>query len=460
VKPDISLRRQLTGYFILIAIACLSLTLRISPLARTNLSWAFDQDSIGYVRLADGLKSGCGFAPRLAAGGCGPAEVERTPGYPFFLSLFHDTRSVLVVQAVLGTAVCFLVALFAWRQWGFAAGVLAELITALDLSSIINNSVGTEILFTFFATLAILLLLKMISVRAAGMPAIIGALSVGCLLGLAQLVRPIAQVLLIVVPLAMVAMPVPWPRRLAWSALALILPAAAIGGWSYRNLSQRGVWTFSSIGAVNLYYYRAAGVLARESGHSVYEVQSDLLRAEGRETEAPDLWSKTADENPAEMERRGLRIIMSHPWTFTVMSIRALTRNSVMPPNRPAVSAFFGHEADQREANSFLTKDVFSSLKSTLDSPWLLGIRALLAFQSAVTLFMWTGVALAIYRLRDRTSPDVWLIAIPLCASLLLLGAAAGPEMNDRFRVPVVPMLALVAAFGWTAKPRRKATPV
>lgn len=454
MKQSASVRQQTRSLLILVTIACLSFAARIYPLSHADTDWAFDPDSIGYMRLADGFRAGCGFAPLSQTGQCGPAEVERTPGYPFFLSIVQDTRTVIAVQAVLGAAVCFLVALFTWKQWGLAAGIIAESIVALDLSSIINNSIGTELLFTSLITSAILLLLVIIRRTAVDVWFAIGVLSVGCLFGIAELVRPIGQVLLIIVPLAIFSMPaVSLPNKLALSLLALSLPLAVIGGWSYRNHSQRRIWTFSSIGAVNLYYYRAAGVLARESGHSVEEVQGDLLRAAGRETEAPDLWSKTSDEDPAELTSRGMRIVFSHPLNFALMTIRAFTRSSVMPPNRPAVSTFLGHRLDQREANTFLTRDILSSLRSTLGSPWLLTIRALLSFQLALTIFTWIGVGLALWRMHGQPSSVAWLILVPLCASLLLLAAAAGPEMNDRFRVPAVPMLALVAAFGWAAQP-------
>jgi hypothetical protein len=224
-----------------------------------------------------------------------------------------------------------------------------------------------------------------------------------------------------------------------------------IVGWSYRNYQERGIWTFSSIGAVDLYYYKAAGVLAHVTGKSVDQVQIDFLRSAGRESKAPDLWSKTFDEDPAEMVSRGLHIVLSHPFDFAFLTFKSLARSSTMPSNRPDVGSFLGHRADQTEANAFLTRNIFSSLKSTFKSPWLLTIRALLSLQLTLTIFMWIGVGLALWRMRGKPHPIGWLILIPLVSSILLLAAAAGPEMYDRFRVPTVPMFALVAAFGWTA---------
>ncbi len=454
-----SVHKRTTSLLILVTIACLSFAIRIYPLSHPG-TWTRDPDSIGYMRLADGFQTGCGFAPRWQNGKCGPAELERTPAYPLFLAISPDLRTVVIIQAVLGAAVCLLVAFFARSRWGLVAAVIAESIVAFDLSSIIINNIGTEILFTSIITSAILLQLVLVSRTAVDVWFIAGIVGVGCLLGIAELVRPIGQVLCLIAPLPILFTTISLPKKIVLSLLALSFPLAVIMGWSYRNYQQRGIWTFSSIGAVDLYYYRAAGVIAHATGQSVAQVQTALLRSAGRETKDPDLWSKTFDEDPAEMKSRGIHIVLSHPLYFAFMTFKAFARSSVMPSNRPDVSSFLGHSANRTETNAFLTPNILSSLRSTFKSSWLVTVRVLLSFQLALTIFMWIGVGLALCRIRGRPRPIGWLILIPLCASLLLLTAAAGPEMYDRFRVPAVPMLALVAAFGWTASSARSARPV
>jgi hypothetical protein len=450
MKKFNSVHWRTASLFILVTIACLSFAIRIYPLSHPG-TWTRDPDSIGYMRLADGFKTGCGFAPRWQNGKCGPAELERTPGYPLFLAISPDLRIVVIIQAVLGAAVCLLVAFFARSRWGLVAAVIAESIVAFDLSSIIINNIGTEILFTSIITSAILLQLVLVSRTAVDVWFIAGIVGVGCLLGIAELVRPIGQILCLIAPLPVLFTTISLPKKIVLSLLALSFPLVVITGWSYRNYQQRGIWTFSSIGAVDLYYYRAAGVIAHATGQSVTQVQTALLRSAGRETKDPDLWSKTFDEDPAEMKSRGIHIVLSHPLQYAFMTFRAFARGSIMPSNRPDVDSFLGHHADRTEANAFITPNFFSSLGSTFKSSWLLRIRALLSFQFGLTIFMWIGVGLALSRMRGQPGPSVGLVLIPFCASLLLLAAAAGPEMYDRFRVPAVPMLALVAAFGWTA---------
>src|SRR5260370_30954973 len=195
-----SVNEWTASLFILATIACLSFVVRTYPLSHLD-TLNSDPDSIEYMRLADGLQTGCGFAPRWQNGKCGPAELERTPGYPLFLAISPDLRAVIIIQAVLGAAVCLLVAFFARSRWGLVAAVIAESIVAFDLSSIIINNIGTEILFTSIITSAILLQLVLVSRTAVDVWFIAGIVGVGCLLGIAELVRPIGQVLGLIAPL-------------------------------------------------------------------------------------------------------------------------------------------------------------------------------------------------------------------------------------------------------------------
>ena len=208
-----SVNEWTASLFILATIACLSFVVRTYPLSHVD-TLNSDPDSIGYMRLADGLQTDCGFAPRWQNGRCGLAELERTPGYPLFLAITPDLRAVVTVQAILGAGICFLVALFAWNRWGLVAGVIAESIVAFDLSSIIFNNIGTEILFTSIITLAILLQLVITSRTLADGWFIAGILGVGCLLGVAELVRPIGQVLCLVAPFPVLSTTISVPRKI------------------------------------------------------------------------------------------------------------------------------------------------------------------------------------------------------------------------------------------------------
>ena len=90
-----------------LAIALIAIGIRLAPLLRSDLSFAFrPDDSFEYLQLADGMRHGCGFA-RLINGSCQPAEILRTPGYPLFLAAlggrqadryYHSSASLELVD--------------------------------------------------------------------------------------------------------------------------------------------------------------------------------------------------------------------------------------------------------------------------------------------------------------------------------------------------------------------------
>ena len=449
-------RERASGLFVLFLIAAVTCLIRLSPVLRHGVAWAMDQDSVGYIALAKGLRAGCGFAAQWSNGRCGPAELERTPGYPLVLSFLPSMRAAIVVNSVLGAGVCLLIALFVWRHWSLAAAIIAESLLAFDLSTIIvSNQIATEVLFTLLTTTAILLVLTSICRNHFDIRVILGMLGAGLLLALGEFVRPIGQVLIIVGAISALALrDITMGRRAALIVLVLSLPVLSILGWSYRNYKLRGIWTFSSIGAINLYYYRAAALIAHDSGRKFDDVQAELLRSAGRLREGADLWSKTYDEDPADLQIRSRKILFQHPYALALMTLKSFIWICYAPPNRPALGELLAHNPDRAETNAFVSRNIVSDIKSTLSSRWLLEMRTLISLQLGLTLFTWTGVGLALRRFRHEPPPQRWVLLILLCAAFVLVAAASGPEGNDRFRVPAMPMLALLAAFGWTTTGR------
>jgi hypothetical protein len=453
---------------ILAAIAGLLLVVRLCPLLRRpGVAWAMGNDSIAYIRLARGLATGCGFAPRFGES-CGPAELFRTPGYPVFLAAMPSLRTALVVQDVLGAAVCFLIGLFAWCRRGLLAGALAESLLGFDIPSIVNsNAVLSDTLFTFVVTVAILLQLVAIcngTLEGRTGAAILGA---GLLLGIAALVRPIGQVLIIETPIPFILLHrVSLQKRVVLMLLALSLPSVVLIGWSYRNYERRGIWTFCSVPAIGIYAYQGAWVLAHETGRSFEEVQAELIRtaphlgnSKSREmlngrfdadpayaNQSEDLWSNVYDADPVEMKKRGVQIVLEHPWMLAFANFRGLLRTCFFV-QRYALSHFFvGPHLDLGREKGNLS--IRSQILSTLSYPWL---SFLLVAEFAALTSIWIGAIMALaltYRTRFR---PIAPILIPLCVTILLLAASTGPLSEDRYRVPAMPMLAMIAAFGWDA---------
>ena len=426
----------------LAAIALISLLLRLAPLIRPGVGWATKPDSIGYIHLADGLVAGCGFA-RAVFGSCLQAELFRPPGYPLFLAVFPSMRAALAVQAVLGAAVILISALFAWRWIGITGAFIVAAVIGLDVPSIVaSNSLLTETIFTSLVTAAILLQLEAVLRGVIDVQAIASVFIAGLFIGLATLVRPIGEVLILVAPLpALFLSDLAPTKRIALALLTVSLPLVIIAGWSYRNWNRRGIWTFSTIAAINTYYYRAAGVLAYENGRSFVEVQSELLQSTDNSFEA------LSPEITEELSSRGRAILRSHPGAFCFVTLRGFLK-SALSVDWTGPRILLGYEPLRQVANLGISEKISSLLSYPLLSLVLLMVYCLLAFT-------WAGAGQALWWcLRNSQTRNNALTIIPLFAALLLLAAGAGPEGYDRFRVPVMPMLAIVAASGWTQRYR------
>jgi hypothetical protein len=211
---------------ILLGIALAALAIRIGPpIARSDVNWAMEVggDSIVYLALADGLKHGCGFnwqvgdlcasAPQTKRPRGYPVflsltvpETNRTPGYPVFLSLLPGPRVALIVQGVIGSLLCLFIGLFAASVAGAGAGYCAAGLIATDLPSIVYcNQIMSETLFTGLLIGALLLELEALRNGRSTWKLCVLLASASVMLGLALLVRPIAEFIMPIVILGPLA---------------------------------------------------------------------------------------------------------------------------------------------------------------------------------------------------------------------------------------------------------------
>jgi hypothetical protein len=360
----------------------------------------FYPDSITYLGPAKMLLSGHGFVIEA-----GLPDLLRTPLYPLFLAAFGArVVPVIVFQHLLNVALAVAIYFFALRQGRFAA-IAAALIFAIDPPSIhYANKVLTETLFT-----ALLFIVFVIAGRAPAMT--------GLLTGLLVLTRPVAIAYFVVLAILR-----GWRRTTAiFVVAALVLPLA----WMVRNRVAGGAFTISTIGAANLLEYRAAGAMAiADEG----DFDQDLLTEQHDLDQELNDFVERNEHAAAEDVPQGLRakyeralawrVILQHPFASALLTLRGLLVNT------------FDSDWDA------------VMIVSRLDSRIIqIALDAFVALVSALAVF---GV-IALWR-RDRAL--ALLIAGTVGYFLLI---SAGGEAEARFRVPVVPQIAIAAACGLDA---------
>lgn len=197
------------------------------------------KDSLEYVQPAYGLVFGQGF--ELAQ--------RRTPVYPAFVAAVfalagQELSAIAFVQHLLGVATA--VAVFALgaitvNRWvGLASGVL------FGLSSpqlIYEHYVITEPVFTFLLIATVLAIVVAARRDRWWLYAI-----AGLMLGLASLTRPVAQVLIPVLPLYLLFVHRSWRRAAVGTAIVWVCVGVLLVPWTLRNQQEYGTVSTTGTG--------------------------------------------------------------------------------------------------------------------------------------------------------------------------------------------------------------------
>ena len=362
-------------------------------------------DSFTYLAPARSLLHGLGFVDASGA-----IETIRTPGYPLLLALFGArTLPVIIFQHLVNAGLAIGIYLLVLYRADRRPALIASLLFSLDVPTIhYSNKLLTETIFTA--------LLYVIFVLALQRPRLI---VIGLLTGVLVMIRPIALFYFVALGFYFLVRRIPKRQLLIFVAVALALP----GAWALRNRVRTGVFTISSIGDFNLLTYRAAGALAIEDEGDFRKAVADEEQALTDEVDdaiQAELHIPDAGELPDAVRgsyyrKYAWRIIREHPVSFVQLTTRGLLVN------------LFDSDWDAIWVVSPMSPDVLELALGAI--PIVIVVLAI-----AGTIF------LARY---DRSM--ALLIALTVA---YFIGISAGGEAESRFRVPVVPQLAIAAAMG------------
>ncbi|HEX3247576.1 MAG TPA: glycosyltransferase family 39 protein [Chloroflexota bacterium] len=222
----------LLGAVLLVALALrLAFTFR-SPVFVTK-------DSLEYVQPGYGLVFGQGF--ELAQ--------RRTPVYPAFIAgvmalTGQDLGAIAFIQHLLGVATAAMVFAIGCVAAGPLVGAIAGLLFALSSPQLIyEHYIITEPIFTFFLVASVLAMI--VAVRRGTWGWYAGA---GMLIGVGALTRPVAQVLLPLVPIYLWLVLRSWRRAALGTLVVWAVSALLLVPWSLRNQREYGTAETTSTG--------------------------------------------------------------------------------------------------------------------------------------------------------------------------------------------------------------------
>jgi 4-amino-4-deoxy-L-arabinose transferase-like glycosyltransferase len=403
------------------AILGLALVLRL-PILVLNISHQsrfFTPDSPAYVTAATNFHETY-FEPTSRLFGLG---LLRTPGYPALIRVVYAIAgdrpwAVIVVQIAMGVATVGLVYLLGRRLFRPAVGAWAALALAVDpISILLVNSLQPEIFFTLLLVGGTLFLLRGLRDRSWGWGA-----AAGILFGVSALVRPVSLYLpAVVIPASLFFQAGAWKKRLP-PVLALLLAfSLPVGGWMAHNAEATGVPTLSTTDGITLLYFRAAGALADDEGISYREARARLELALAQRA-GPDL-------NEAERSRvaasLAVRTLLDHPVSAVKMWVWGAVL-MVAGPGRDELLGLLG-----------------ISSRTSGTSIALVGLE-----------FLVLGLILAgaVWGIRVLVRDRKWFgLIFGLAFILYFVIVSSGYGAYSRFRVPVMPFIALLAGYGYHA---------
>ncbi len=435
-------------------------------------------DSGTYLRPARALLEKGSFSPSSAAA---PApEVVRTPAYPAFIaavSAVAGERTWLlgVLSAVFAAGTGLLLFRLTSGLFDERAGLGAVLLYSIEPSTFhYSTMVLSEAPFVFLLVLTLTLWAEGPG-RERWSAA--GALGIGTCLAVATLVRPVLYYALL--PGALFAFVSARRggqriRRAAAFAALLFLPILLlVGGWKVRNFRSTGDPTLSHVQNGNLRFWREGAILAKRDGLTMPAQQEKLGWKEfiyrfgyvATERDAfgdaryVDLFPETAGLPLVELSRRwreeAVRVVVSNPGLALRTHLKGLALLFASPA--PIVWAYqlglFRPGPELIDAYlSFHVRDTVSLMASRHTALLMLCGLSLLPLA-----ILYVGTARGLVRLRGAIRTTSHLA--PLGVLAYYLAVMAAPEsLDDRYRVPIVPILCIYAGAGLAPRSRYAGT--
>jgi hypothetical protein len=423
----------------LAAVVVVGLSLRLLPLlCHGGFPALFmDPDSWEYHRIAGNLLAGHGYSwdtrPPYSA------NFYRTPGLPVLLLGLYalagpSIPAAIALQAVVGTGTILLTYFFASAWTGRRnLALAAAAVQALDPVAVhYSNILLTE---SFTCPLLLLAGLCVRRYSATARPAWLFAIA--GLLGAGILIHP----LLLFLPLVLPALPLlargKRRRQFAAAGLAAVVAWLPAGAWVARNWYLGDLPGISTVAAVNLLKYKAAGVEADLRGTS-REVERDRLTAECAAELAP---GATPGAECRVWQKRAVGILLAHPLTYAKVHARGMLVELVGPERDHTMRLLYGSATLDGKGEYTDGGIARARARATVRS-FEVARHLVLGWQALLGLGLLAGgCRMAVLRPR--------LLAGLLVVPLYVLALTGGPEGSPRFRVIYLPVFSLLTALGF-----------
>ena len=392
----------------------------------------------------------------------GVPDLLRTPGYSLFFAI--TSLGGLTVSAAANVILSVFSVILVWRLGRRvfddhrialgAAWIFAFEPIAVKFSVVLYSE-------TLFLTC---FLLSMERIAAFLLERRLRVLAVGGLwLAAATFVRPVSYYLPVALALGLFLVLARVPG-LRWKAPAVLLITVLpwLAAWQIRNRVETGYDGFSSVGVYNLYFNDAAEVKALVEHRSADDVRNEFgfvgANTNGQQrylyqpylTSHPEQTGWSQDRRLNFMHSEAMHIIRAHYWVYLHTCVVALFQ-TVADSGFGSFEGYMNLRASSKYSTSLLKGGLLTRVIALSTAhPWKMVEKAAFSILLlGLYLFAARGTYLAargVFR-SGMCNSCVWLL---LGTSLYFFAvAAAGSRAGGRFRLPVMPVVCILASAGF-----------
>jgi hypothetical protein len=387
------------------ALVVLSISIKsIWLLSIPNQSTLMENDSVRYLRISES------FWSVFFGSNTDSDSFFITPGYPLFLSLFPagNFKLMILAQFLLLGISQFLIFKLVLKHTSIKVAYLGLILFLLESSSGLESfNLLTETLFNFVFVLFLYLL-------NIGMRKNLYLYASGLILGLALIVRPVGQILLI--PLFLMIVFQTWRRQIA---LVLLIAVAVSSCWIIRNQVVFSVPQLSGIQSLNLLQFEGAGAFAKENNVSLQEAQTTESELQTDKV-GEDASIQTVVEYRV---GRGIHLILANPVGFIELHVEGAAK-ILLGPGSANISKLTAHLG--------LSEVVMDFLKAVI-----VLLRLFIIFLVCISMY---------FALRRRVFIPIQFYSI--VSWILILISSGGANAYSRFRVPLIPLEIIIICIG------------
>ncbi len=385
-------------------------------------------------------------------------ELFRTPGYPLFLlpgvwlgSVEAVTIPLQVVLSCLTGYFIYQTALLLYKRERVAL-LCVGIYTIEPLSILFTSKILTETLFSTIFTIFLYYFLRYIDNKKF-LDLAIAAVT----LVISAYIRPISYYLPILIFFGMMVWIIwqePQKKKLILHTSGfLLISLSLLGIWHWRNQQVANYPAFSSVNAVNLYYWTAPAIEANKTGRNFNDIQLAMDKNDpkvmcfnqslhGPRT-TPDKITCNKSQVFQAMEKEGGRTIKDNLPRYSLMHLDGIIRTLL----GPAVSDYqilFNNPIDFPARTGTTFQDgIFLNLKNmVIKAPDLLAMYLILGVIS------WSFIFLALFGLWGKLPIGGLQLFTILSVGAYFIVVGGGTVGQGRYRHPLMPIVCLVAGYG------------